>query len=116
MPARRADDQTGGQRVPPARGRLETDAAEQIPEIDAAEQILWRKTGDACKATGVVLRPFLWVGKHRVGLGDLLKAFLGTRLFVTVRMVPQGQLTKGVLDRSLVGIAGDAEDFVIVAL
>jgi hypothetical protein len=67
-------------------------------------------------ASGVILRALLRIGKHRIGGGDFLEARLGPGFLVAVRVVFQGETAEGVLDRLGIGVPGDAEDRVIVAL
>ena len=65
----------------------------------------------------VVAGPAVAIGEDLVGLGRLLEAFLGLGVAgLLVGMVFERQATVGALQVCLAGIAGDAEDFVVVAL
>ena len=102
--------------VEQAAAEIEAEAAEQVLEVDAPEQVLGGEPGDAGKTPGIVLPPLLLVREDRVGLGDLLEPLLGARLLVPVRVVLERELPERVLDDRLVGVARDAEDLVVIAL
>ncbi len=67
-------------------------------------------------ASRIISGAFLRIIEHRVGLGDLLEPVFGARFLVAVRMVFEGQLAKGILDRLLIGVMSDAEHLVIISL
>ncbi len=75
---------------------------------------------EAARAVGiaelVVVGPLALVREHRVGLVDLLEPCLCIRLLVYVGVQRARQLEKRALDRSLVGIARDAEHLVVIPL
>ena len=96
--------------------KIEVQAAEEIFEVDAAEQVLGRKAGHSRESQVVILRPLLRVGENGIRLCDLFKAFFGTRLFVAVRMVLERELAEGSLDRLLVRVARDSENLVVIPL
>jgi hypothetical protein len=100
----------------PTAAQAEVETAEDVLEIDAGEQVLGRKIGHPGEAAAVVFRALLGVGQDGIGGGDLLEALLGARFLVAVRVVFQRELAEGVLDRLGVGIPGEAEDPVVVAL
>ena len=58
----------------PRRPKLKAQAAENVAEIDAAEQVLGGKACDAGAAARVVLGAFLRIAQNGVGLGDLPEA------------------------------------------
>ncbi len=62
----------------------------------------------------VVGRPLLGVGKHLVGLTDLLESGLGTRIFVDVGMVGSGKFAVGLLDLVLGRAPLQPQDFVVI--
>ena len=99
-----------------AAAKVEIEPAENVFEIDAAEQVLLAEAGHAGESAGVVFGALLRVGQDRVGLGDFLEARLGSRLLVAVRVIFQGEIAESVLDRLLVGVLGNAEHFVVIAL
>jgi hypothetical protein len=66
---------------------------------------------------GVVGAAGLGVGEDLVGLGQLLEAFLGAVVLgVGVGVVGAGQAAVGLLDVRIGGLAGQAQDLVVVAL
>jgi hypothetical protein len=67
-------------------------------------------------AAGIVFRPLLGIGEHRVGRGDLLEALLGAGRLVAVRVIGQGEAAEGILDGLGIGIPRDAQDLVVVPL
>ena len=74
-----------------------------------------RSTGEGIARThGVVARAFLLIRKHGVGLGNLFKLFLGTRLFVDVRMELAGLLLEGLLNITRGGVLGDTQNLVVI--
>jgi hypothetical protein len=91
-----------------------TETTEEVAEIDAPEQIFRRAT--PLPTSSIVFGALLRVGEHGVGFGDLFKFFFGIGCFITARMIFQSEITEGGLDRLLVGIARDAEYFIVVAL
>ena len=95
---------------------VEIEPAENVLEIDAAEQVLAAEAGDAGETARIVFRALLRIGEDRVGLGDFLEAFFGPGFLVAVGVVFQREIAKRVLDRLLVGVLGDAQNFVVVAL
>jgi hypothetical protein len=99
----------------PRRPKLKAQAAENVAEIDAAEQVLGGKACDAGAAARVVLGAFLRIAQNGVGLGDLPEAVGRVGRLVAVGMVLEGELAKRVLDRFLVGVPGDAQRFIVVA-
>jgi hypothetical protein len=64
----------------------------------------------------VVQLAALGVGEHLVRLDDLAEAVLRVRRFGDVGMQFPGESAKGALDVVCAGIAGDAEELVVVAL
>lgn len=62
----------------------------------------------------VVYASLLGVGQDLVGLCDLLELVLGVGVAVLVWVELEGQLSVGLLDLVLVGLGGDAQDFVEV--
>lgn len=93
---------------------IETGAAEDVAEVDAAEQVFRREACDAGKAAAIVFGAFFWVGQDRVGFGDLFEAFFCACLLVAVGVVFKRQRAEGILDRLGVGIVRDAENLVVV--
>jgi len=67
-------------------------------------------------AAGVVFRALLRIGQHRIGGSDFLEARLGFRRLVAVRMVFQGEVAEGILDRLRIGVPRNAQDLIVVAL
>jgi hypothetical protein len=101
---------------PASEVEAEVEAAKQVPEIDPSEKILRRVACHPCKTASIVLRSFPRIGKHGVGLSDLLETLLRSGLLVTVGVIAQRQFAEGILDGLLVGAVGKAQDFVVVAL
>src|SRR5262249_43372646 len=88
------------------------EALEEILE-DGAEARAAAQVGHGTEA--IVLGALVVIGQHGVGLADLLEALLGARVArILVRMVLTGEGTVGLLQRGVVGVAGDAEDLVVV--
>lgn len=96
--------------------KIEIESAENILEIDAAEQVLPAESGHSGKAAAVVFAAFRRVGENGIGFGDFLETLLGARLLVAVGVIFQGEAAEGVLDRLLVGVLGDAKDLVVITL
>ncbi len=72
---------------------------------------------EALVAEAVVDLALLGIGEHLVGLGRFLKAGLRIGIvWITIGMELHGELAISPLDFGLGGIAGDPENFVIVAL
>jgi len=68
-------------------------------------------------AEAVVSGLFVRIGKHLVGLSQLLELlFRGRIVRIAVRMVLQGQLAVGLLDLIISGVLGNAQDLVIIFL
>src|SRR5215471_159236 len=96
--------------APPASAAEE--ALEEILE-DGAEARAAAQVGHCTKA--IVLGALVGIGEHGVGLADLLEALLGARVAgILVRMVLTSEGAVGLLQRGVVGVAGDAEDLVVV--
>jgi hypothetical protein len=57
----------------------------------------------------------VWVGENRVSLVDLFEALLGMGFFVHVGVVLARQLAECLLEVIRGGVAGYAQDFIIVA-
>ena len=55
---------------------VEAEPAEDVLEVDAAEQVFGREAGNAGLAARVVFGALLGVVEHRVGGGDLLEFLL----------------------------------------
>src|SRR5262249_16238495 len=88
-------------------------AEEALAEIfeDGAEARAAAQVGHGTEA--IVLGALVGIGEHGVGLADLLEALLGARVAgILVRMVLTGEGAVGLLQRGVVGVAGDAEDLV----
>lgn len=96
--------------------KIKVEATKNILKIDAAEQILPGEPRHTGKPSRIVLGPFLRVRQNRIGLGNFLKAFFSSRLFIAIGMIFQDEVAKSVLDRFLLGIFGDAQYFVVVTL
>ena len=99
-----------------AAAKVKIESAENIFEIDAAEQVLLAEARHAGKSAGIVFGALLRVGQDRISLGDSLEALLSPRLLVPVGVIFQGKIAESVLDRLLVGVLGDAEHLVVIAL
>ena len=64
-------------------------------------------------AEAVVSGLFVRIGKHLVGLSQLLELlFRGRIVRIAVRVVLQGQLAVGLLDLIISGVLGNAQDLV----
>ncbi len=98
----------------PGTAEIESQPAEKVLEVDAAEQILVGEIGDAGMAAGIVFGALLGIVQNGVSLGDLPELLGRAGFLVAVRMVFQGELAEGVLDRLSVGVAGDAQHLVVV--
>jgi hypothetical protein len=79
--------------------------ARTVAEVDAGEEVLGREPGQTGEAAGVVVGPFVGVGRDGVGPRDLLEALLGVGLSAAVRVVLEGEAAERVLDRLVVGVA-----------
>jgi hypothetical protein len=90
--------------------------AENIAEVDAAEQIFRRKTGHAREAAIVIFGTLLRIGQNCIGFGDFLEALLRTRLLVAVGVIFQRERAECVLDRLVICVAGYAEHFIVITL
>jgi len=64
----------------------------------------------------VVALTLVFIGQDAIGLGGFLELVRSTLFLVAVRVVLQRQLAVGGLDVGIGRIAGDAEDFVVIAL
>jgi len=62
----------------------------------------------------IVELPRLGLREHLVGLDRLLEPFLGVRCLRDVRVQLAREPSERLLDLDLVGVAADAEDFVVV--
>ena len=97
-----------------------TEAAEDVGErredvVDAAEP-LEAALRRALVAEAIVELALLGVGEHAVGLGGLLELFL--RLAIAgsaIGVILHGEAAVGFLDLGVIGGAGDAEHFIVVA-
>jgi hypothetical protein len=98
---------------PPA---VEPVSSEHLAEINATEEVLDREAGHAGESAKVVVGALGRVRENGISLGDLLESCFGLGLLAAVRVVLEGEAPKGVLDRLVVCVARDAEDFVVVAL
>ncbi len=92
------------ERTAAAQAEIEIQAAENILEIDAAEQVFLAEAFHAGKPAGIVFRALLRIGQDCIGLGDFLEAFFGARLLVAVGVIFHRERAKRILDRFLVGI------------
>jgi len=63
----------------------------------------------------IVHLPLLTIAEYLVGLVDLFKAFLGVGSLVHVRVILPRQLAIGAFDRIFVGVARDAQHFIVIA-
>ena len=99
-----------------AHAKVEVQPAENIIEIDAAEQVLLTETLHTGEAARIVFGALFRVGQDGIGLGYFLEALLGSRLLVAVGMIFQCEIAERVLDRLLVGVLRDAEYFVVITL
>src|SRR5262249_30935732 len=96
--------------APPASAAEE--ALEEILE-DGAEARAAAQVGHRTEA--IVLDTLVGIGEHGVGLADLLEALLGVRVArILVWMVLTSEGAVGLLQRGVVGLAGDAGDRVVV--
>src|SRR6266545_2967548 len=92
-------------------------AEEALEEIfeDGAEARVSRPAGTRDRAESVVLGALVGIREHGVGLADLLEALFGAGVSrVLVGVVLPGEGAVGPLQRGVVGIAGDAEERVVV--
>jgi hypothetical protein len=97
------------------RPEIKAESAENVGEVDAAEQVFGREARDAHMAARIIFDPFLRIAQNRVGLGDFPEAVGRVGRLVAVGMILKGELAKGVLDRFLVGVPRHAQRFIIVA-
>jgi hypothetical protein len=100
----------------PSSTEIEIKPAENVVEIDSAEQVFAAKPFHSGESARVILGTFFRVGQDGIGLGDFLEALLGPRFFVAIRVVFQREVAEGILDRLLVGIFGNAQYLIIIAL
>jgi hypothetical protein len=75
--------------APAQAPELESEVAEEVVEIDAAEQVLRAHAADARETARVVLGALLRVPEHRVRFSDLLEALLGVGLLAAIGVVAQ---------------------------
>jgi hypothetical protein len=54
-----------------------------------------------------------WVSEHRIRFGNFFASLFGIRPFVAIGVVAQRELAKRILDRPLLGVAGNPEDFIV---
>ena len=125
MTARGRAAETAGSR-PPAAGaaekltedvvRAEAELPENVADIEIAEDVFLAVALVKTRlAELIVLLALIRVGKHGVGLGDLLELFLGLLIAgVFVGMVFEGQLAVGFFDFIGRGVLGNPEDAVII--
>ena len=99
-----------------ATAEVKIEPAEDILEVDAAEQIFLAEALDTGKAARIVLGAFPGVGQDGIGLGDLLEALFGAGFLVAVGVIFHRKVAERILDRLLVGILGDTEHFVVITL
>src|SRR5262249_37382526 len=82
--------------------------AAEPPEVDAAG-------GEVDPPEPVVLGSLVGVGEDRIGLVDGLEALLGVAVpRVAIRVVLHGELAERLLDLGVAGVAGDAQEPVVV--
>ncbi len=96
--------------------KSEVQTAQDIFEVDSAEKILRREACHPRESLAIVLHTLLGVRQHGVSFGDFFEALLRTRFLVPIWVILERELTKGGLDRLLVRVAGNAENFVEVSL
>src|SRR5512135_2422487 len=95
---------------------IEIEPAEDILEVDAAEQVFLTEALHAGKSARVVLGTFLRVGQDGIGLGNFLEPLFRPGFLVAVRVILHRKAAERILDRFLVGIFGDTEHFVVITL
>lgn len=88
--------------------KIKIESAKNIRKIDTIEQVFPAEIRHAFEPARIILGPLLGVGQYRISLGNFLEAFLGGRFLIAVRMIFQGEVTEGILDRLLVGVPGNA--------
>ena len=93
-----------------------TEHAEEFAEIREGGRVETRPSFDAGVAHRVVAVALVLVAEHRVGLGGLLEALSGIRLFARVGVIAPGENPVGLLQGSAVALAIDPQDLVVVAL
>ena len=110
-----------GTAAPPAARGVKREAAEGEPAVSARGAPAvgrGRRRGRAgegiARTHGVVACALLLIGKHRVGLGDLLEALLRIGLFVHVGVELARLLLKRLLDLLGGCVLGDTKDGVVV--
>jgi hypothetical protein len=95
--------------------KVKIEPAENVVEVDAAEQVFLTETLNPGESARVVVAAFFRIGQYGVSLGDFPETLLRPRLLVAVRVIFHGKVAKGVLDRLLPGVTGYAEYLVVVA-
>ncbi len=118
--ARIASSPWTGPAAVPAEPAAEPGAEERLEQVgDRAEALEVRAHPAAAQplvAVAVEGLATLGVREDLVGLGGLLELLLGLRVVrVDVRVQLAREAAEGLLDRGLVGVAGDAEDLVRIA-
>jgi hypothetical protein len=106
-------------RAPPGTGRATRSlpAEEGVHDVGERETLARTEAPGATAervATEVVHPALLRVGEHLVGARDVLEPLLCLGVRVHVRVELTGKTAVGLLDRVVVGIAGDAEGLVEV--
>src|SRR5699024_11333000 len=86
---------------------------EDVAEVEAGAAASW-EAAHAGPAAHVVLAALVGVGEGLVGLGDALEPLGGIRVGVHVRAEGTRELPVRVLDLLGRGVAGDAEQIVVV--
>jgi hypothetical protein len=105
-------------RAPPpaAEGAAAEERLEHVADAAEPERVARRRAPvDAVGTEGVVAAPLLRIGQHLVGVSHLLEQRLRLGIAVAgVRMELPRELAEGALDLFLGGVAGDAQQLVVV--
>jgi hypothetical protein len=108
-----------GGRASEGRGEAE-DAVEEIREVSERARVeaaeARSRAGHRRVAEPVVPCPLVGIAEDGIGLGRLLELLDGVRVVrIPVRVVHEGELAIGGLQRRVVRFAAHAQDFVVVA-